>query len=102
MASDLRIRSETRHAADAMVRLMWRSESGDDQYASVKTIDFSESGLRIRTPHRLEPRTYVTLVCESLGLRGSACVRHCTRQGPGYIVGLEFAGGMFRSKPRYE
>ncbi len=87
---------------EAVVRLMWRGESGEDRYASVKTIDFSESGLRVRTPHRLEPRTFVTLLCESLGLRGAASVRFCTSQGSNYIVGLEFTNGMFRGKPTYD
>jgi hypothetical protein len=102
MQNDSKLRERSREVAAAILRLMWREESGEERYASVKAIDMSESGLRVLTPHALEPRTFVTLQCDALGLRGSASVRYCTRKGINYIAGLEFTGGMFRGKPTYD
>ena len=89
-------RRERRRTVSAAVRIMWRSGSGDDQYAIVKALDLSDSGLRVEMPYPVIPRSYVTLSCGSLGLQGNASVRYCTRQGFAYRVGLEFTSGMFR------
>ena len=81
-----------------MVRLVWQDRFGHDKFAKARSFDISESGLRIEMPEPLQERSYVTIKAEKLGLHGQASVRHCSKHGTKYIVGLEFAAGL-RWKP---
>jgi PilZ domain len=89
---DLRRHSRSEHAAT--VRLIWKDRAGVDKFINGRTVDISESGMRIEVPEPIEKRTYVTLQCSDLGLHGAASVRSCARKGMKYVVGLEFSGGL--------
>ena len=74
-----------------IVRLSWEDSAGHRCTARGKAIDRSNSGLMLETTEAIETRTFVQVQVERYGLVGMARVRHCTRKGLGYIVGLEFA-----------
>jgi PilZ domain len=93
------LRRHVRSTNSAPVRIGWQDGQGMDKFINTRTVDISESGMRIEAPVPIENRTYVTLQCSALGLRGTASVRSCTRKGMQYVVGLEFSNG-FRLAPK--
>ena len=73
---------------------MWKGRDGDDRYAYARTLDVSETGLRIQVPEPVPERSYVIFRGDSLALHGTASVRSCQLKGVKYVVGLEFSTGM--------
>lgn len=67
----------------------------DDKYFATKAacLDASETGLRIELPLRMDPRSYVNVRADHLGLAAAASVRHVAQAGLKYRVGLEFHPG---------
>ncbi len=70
-----------------------------DKFINARTLDVSETGMRIEVGEPMEKQVYVTMRCPALDLQGTASVRTCTRKGMKYLVGLEFSGGL-RWKPK--
>lgn len=99
MAFDNVHRSEPRTQVKGTVRIAWQDSKGMDKFASVKSCDISESGMRIELPEAVEPRSLIIVQSRDLGIHGAASVRYCTRQGLTYVVGLEFAAGL-KWKPK--
>ncbi len=76
------------------MQVHWRDRSGIDSAANGRTIDISEVGMRIKLSARIDPGVYVTFSASKVPLRGTASVRTCKQQGLGYVIGLEFSGGL--------
>jgi hypothetical protein len=55
--------------------------------------------MRIKVPAAIDKGVYVTFSALKLPLQGTASVRSCKQQGLGYVIGLEFTGGL-RWKPK--
>lgn len=73
-----------------LIRVSWQDSSGQQKYVQAKLFDISSSGLRMmEVPEPIPPLTNVHLACEKLRLAGSAWVRHCSRYGAKYVVGVE-------------
>lgn len=73
---------------------MWQDARGGDRFAVVKSYDVSQNGMRLQLPEPVEPRSCLRLQCLELKIHGTASVRSCQRNGMGYMVGLEFLGGL--------
>jgi hypothetical protein len=80
---------------------MWRDATGDDKFMNAPVQDISESGVGLEVLEALPVRSFVMLRAAKLGVHGRASVRHCSRQGLKYRIGVEFTGG-FRWKPTDE
>ena len=93
------LRRHERDACESILQIVWRDREGEEKYTNARTLDVSESGMRIEVPEPLPERSYVTLRADKLGLHGSASVRSCVRKGTRYLVGLEFSAGL-RYKPK--
>jgi len=59
-------------------------------FARAKSIDISTGGMLLEVPTAIPVRVLVTVKCDELKLRCNALVKHCTRQGSRFRVGLEF------------
>ena len=94
MGREGELRRHARVTKSAAVQIVWRDRAGIDRFVNGRTVDISESGIRIEILEPIEKQTYVNLQCSALGLRGAASVRSCTRKGMKYAVGLEFGGGL--------
>lgn len=70
------------------VMVSW-DERGETRYARGKCIDVSEGGLRLELPVAVPPGTGISLRAERMSISGSARVRHMTRYGGKYLVGVE-------------
>ena len=89
------LRRFKREALDVPVEVIWKTRSGEDQYAKARALDVSESGMRLEMPVPLDERIYVTIRAEGLGLHGRASVRSCSKQSAKkFWIGLEFSGGL--------
>jgi PilZ domain len=72
-------------------RISWEDARGLPQYAQGRCLDISKSGLRIAL-EVFEPipiRSCVSLRLERIKVASSATVKHVTRRGAKYLLGLE-------------
>lgn len=83
------VRKHQRIIYAGTVRLCWEDASGEPRYAQSKCIDVSESGLRIEVPAPVPVRGTISVRAERLKISGSASVKHTTRVGARYHVGVE-------------
>jgi hypothetical protein len=93
------LRRHGRTAESTPVQLIWKDRQGVDRFMNGRTIDVSESGIRVELPEPIEKQTYVTLQSVRLGVHGSASVKSCVRKGMKYVAGLEFSAGL-KWKPK--
>ena len=98
MASDRDIRRYRRKPISTRAQLMWQDRLGNDKFVNARCFDISESGLRLEVPEPLAVHAQITLRSTDLRLHGRASVKHCSKQGTKYILGVEFVGGL-RWKP---
>jgi hypothetical protein len=59
-------------------------------------VNFHRSGALVLAPYPAPVGTRVLVHFETLNMAGSAYVRHCTRRGSDYSIGLEFQGSLVR------
>jgi PilZ domain len=91
-------RSEDRYPVDFQVFLTWE-RSGVMQRVVGRCVDISPSGARLETRDKLEARSTVLVHSEQFGRMGLASIRHCTRMGMRYDVGLRFNTAFGLSSP---
>jgi len=72
------------------VRLAW-DESGAPRYAQGKCIDLSAGGLRVEAPVAIPVQSRISLRIEELNLSASALLKHVSRRGSKYMLGLELS-----------
>lgn len=91
------LRRHRRISCTGSIRISWQDASGQTKFAIAKCREISEAGLRLEVPEPIPVRNYVNLKSEHLAFATTASVRHCSRCGGKFIIGLEFGGG-FRSQ----
>jgi hypothetical protein len=94
----MRARSEERYPVDFQVFLTWQ-RNGVTQRVVGRCVEISPSGARLETRDKLEPRSTVLAHSEQFGRMGLASIRHCTRLGMKYDVGLQFNTAFGMSSP---
>ncbi len=99
MAAKGNLRRHDRFETRSIIQLVWKDQLGNEKFTKARTLDVSESGLRVEVPERIPERSYVTFRVDELSLHGTASVRSCHCKGLKYIVGLEFSTGM-KWKPK--
>jgi len=93
------MRRQARIEVVVPVDVMWTDRQGHERFATARSIDVCESGIRILVPEALPERSYVRLKADRIKLTGSASVRTCIKKGTKFVVGLEFSGGMTWKRP---
>ena len=93
------IRRHDRQGCTQLVTVMWCDAFGNDKCTNAAAVDVSELGLRLLMPEALPVRSFVTLRSDKIGVQGQASVRHCSRQGARYSIGLEVSRGIRVPKP---
>jgi PilZ domain len=86
------IRRHPRIPYPGLIRLSW--QDSHPRFAQGRCLDISTSGIRMECPAPIPVRSYVVLRSDRIGLVSNASVRHCTRAGGKYILGLEFSGAV--------
>lgn len=87
--SERNIRRHQRVPYAGPVRVSWQAADGLPCYVQGKCLDVSDSGLRIALLQPVPLRTIVSFNVEPLKVSGSASVRHVSRRGTRFVVGLE-------------
>ncbi|MBI4890726.1 MAG: PilZ domain-containing protein [Acidobacteria bacterium] len=87
-------RVKERFPRNAKVKVAWPSPSGVPIWQSGRCVDVSESGMLLRADKAIPSHTLVRVESVDLNLFGPATVRHCTRAGLDFRIGLEFSGGL--------
>jgi hypothetical protein len=70
------------------IKISWE-EHGQQRFAVGKCTDISEAGMRIESPHPIQPFTTIQIGAERLKFSGAATVKHITRSGGKYLLGVE-------------
>jgi hypothetical protein len=85
-------RRKQRQLFDCVLDVSWHDSQGAGHTVNARAIDLSNSGVRVESYEPIEEGTEVYVRAERYGLSGSTLVRHCSRRGTKYILGLEFRG----------
>ena len=73
------------------LRLSYQADSGDDRVVRGRALDVSSSGALIQALRPIRVGSRVRIVRGDGLLVGIMYVRHCSRRGWGFKIGLEFA-----------
>jgi PilZ domain-containing protein len=98
MAGQHDIRRNKRKSVSTRAEVTWQDRLGNDKFVNARCFDISESGLRLEMPEALPVQSQISLRSIDLRLHGRAAVKHCTKHGTKFILGVEFVGGL-RWKP---
>ena len=82
-------RRHRRRTYTGPVDLSWTDPQGQLKFARGKCLDLSETGLRLESPVPIPVYTSVFLRAERIRLSGAASVRHVTRVGARFALGME-------------
>ena len=88
--TSLNKRRDVRVRFHAPFRLFWVERMSQMKYAKAVSEDVSERGLSLETSQSIPVGTRLALRAETGELFGGAKVRHSTRRGSRYVVGIEF------------
>lgn len=83
-------RRHRRRPVDCLLLITYKDRQGIARRLHARGLDLSDSGVRIEATDPIERNAVLYVRLEEYGLTGSACVRHCTRRGENFVIGLEF------------
>ena len=83
-------RQKQRQLFDCALEVTWKDSHAVSHTMSVQAIDLSDSGIRVESSEPIELHTEVFVRAERYGLTGTTAVRHGSRRGSKYVLGLEF------------
>lgn len=83
-------RRKQRQLFDCSLEISWKDSQGNHHTITAQAIDVSNSGIRVEATEPIETETEVYVRAERYGLTGSTSIRHCSRRGSKYVLGLEF------------
>jgi PilZ domain len=73
------------------VLLCWTDDRGQEHYGRGRCVDLSESGCALELMEPVPLRTNISMRLPEMDISTFASVRHVTRKGSKYSVGLEFS-----------
>jgi curved DNA-binding protein CbpA len=83
-------RRKQRQLFDCPLEISWKDSQGNSHTMTGQAIDVSNSGIRVEASEPIEMDVEVYVRAERYGLTGSTALRHCSRRGSRYVLGLEF------------
>ncbi|MBZ5593295.1 MAG: DnaJ domain-containing protein [Acidobacteriia bacterium] len=83
-------RRKQRQLFDCSLEISWKDSQGHSHTLTAQAIDVSNAGIRLEASEPIDMHTEVFVRAERYGLTGSTAVRHCSRRGGKYLLGLEF------------
>jgi hypothetical protein len=85
-------RGAPRQLFDCALEISWQDGTGNKRTMAARAIDVSNSGLRVESGEAIALETGVYVRADRYGLTGDTSVRHCSRRGSKFVLGLEFNG----------
>ena len=83
-------RRDSRIRYRAPFYILWDEQSSQPKYSKAVSNEVSEHGMSVETSQSVALGTRLSLRSESGALFGGAIVRHATKHGSSYVLGLEF------------
>ena len=83
-------RKRPRFACTSSILLCWSDDRGREHYGRGRCLDLSETGCAAELMEPIPLRTNISMRLPELDISSFASVRHVTRKGSKYHVGLEF------------
>jgi len=83
-------RKRVRTACTSSILLCWSDDRGREHYGRGRCLDLSEHGCAVELIEPIPLRTNISMRLPELDISSFASVRHVTRKGSKYHVGLEF------------
>ncbi len=96
------MRREQRKSSERKYSVSWQDEGGITRSMEVQGTDVSGSGIGIRCPLEIRKGAKVYLQAEEGQLAGYSVVRHVTRRGANYNIGLELEEAARKAHPTQE
>lgn len=93
-------RRHARHSVRGKIKLHWLTPNGNSVHTSGECINISKTGLRVKVERQVEAGLMVRIESAEFHITGLAHVRHCRAQGLGFVVGVEFTGGLTWTEPQ--
>jgi hypothetical protein len=88
--SKMNERRDVRVRYRAPFYVLWDEQACQPKYAKAVCNDVSEHGMSLETPQSIAVGSRLSLRSESGALFGGALVKHSTKRGSTYLMGLEF------------
>ena len=88
--TELNERRDVRVRYRAPFYLLWDEQSCQARYAKAVSNAVSDHGMSLETPQSIRVGSRISLRSESGELFGGALVKHSTKRGLTFVVGLEF------------
>ena len=98
----LNMRREPRSTCKRTYSVSWQNEDGLTHSAPVQGINASVSGIAVRCPFEIRKGTTVYIQADEGYPSGYTVVRHATRKGTSYIIGLELDEATKKVHPTFE
>jgi hypothetical protein len=93
-------RRDKRYPLDCQATLQWEDSLGQSRFVQARAVDVSDSGVRLETSEPIEVGTELKTWIEHFDTSGTAVVRHCSRPGHSYVLGIEF--GSVEGRPKFD
>jgi len=88
MESD--VRREDRSPKSTTYSICWQAEDGLTHSAEVRGVDISAAGIGVECPNPLVQGSTVYVDARDRSVVGNCTVKHCSRKGSRWYIGLEF------------
>lgn len=96
------MRREQRKSSQRNYSISWQDEGGITRSIQVQGTDVSGSGIGIRCPLEIRKGTRLYIQAEEGKPAGYSVVRHATRRGASYTLGLELEEATQKAQPTQE
>lgn len=87
-------RRHIRRSLNSDATLTWIKPGGMPVSEKARVLNFSNSGCLLQTRTKYPVRDLIHIRVAPYGINGKASVRFCDQRGVGYLLGLEFTGGV--------
>jgi hypothetical protein len=95
-------RRHRRYAVDAgTLQVSWLDLNGRMRVTRTRALNISEEGMAVELPEAAMP-LLIRFQSDRFKVRGVGAVRYCRRNGPQFIVGLEFTDGLHWRSPQID
>jgi hypothetical protein len=90
MERERKARAATRIPAEYVIAVRWTDETGSQKSKEAHGVDLSRSGARFQLREPIRVGTPVLVDAHQYNVRGTGSVRHCTRRGNFFTIGVLF------------
>ena len=85
------LRRQPRGSTNETIRVSWQDPARGLVYLRGKCLDASKNGMKIRLNIPIPRQSVISILADGMGFAGNASVRHVTRGGSYYALGLELS-----------